>query len=52
MLPAKYRLPGRHHNNVDDERRIYLGLSETPFKDRDHNHVRGFNNEIYTLQQD
>ena len=33
-------------NNVDDERRVYLGLSETPFKNRYHNHVRDFNNEI------
>ena len=29
-------------NNVDDKRRIYLGLSKTP-----RNHVREFNNEIY-----
>ena len=34
-------------NNVDDERRVYLGLSETPFKDIYRNHVRDFNNEIY-----
>ena len=34
-------------NNVDDERRVYLGLSETPFKDRFRNHVRDFNNEIH-----
>ena len=34
-------------NNVDDERRVYLGLSETPFKDRYRNHVRDFNNEIH-----
>ena len=34
-------------NNVDDERRVYLGLSETPFKDRCRNHVRDFNNEIH-----
>ena len=34
-------------NNVDDERRVYLGLSKTPFKDRYHNHVRYFNNEIH-----
>ena len=34
-------------NNVDDEKRVYLGLSETPFKDRYCNHVRDFNNEIY-----
>ena len=34
-------------NNVDDKRRVYLGLSETPFKDRYHKHVRHFNNEIH-----
>ena len=34
-------------NNVNDERRVYLGLSETPFKNRHHNHVRAFNNEIH-----
>ena len=34
-------------NNVDDERRVYLGLSETPFKNRYHNHVRDFNIEIH-----
>ena len=34
-------------NDVDDERRVYLGLSETPLKDRYHNHVRDFNNEIH-----
>ena len=33
-------------NNVDDERRVYLGLSETPFKDKYRDHVRDFNNEI------
>ena len=32
--------------NVDDERRVYLGLSEAPFKDRYRNYVRDFNNEI------
>ena len=34
-------------NNVDHERRVYLGLSETPFKARYRNHVRHFNNEIH-----
>ena len=34
-------------SNVDDERRVYLGLSETPFKDRYRNHVMNFNNEIH-----
>ena len=34
-------------NNVDDERRVYLDLSETPFKDKYHNHLRDFNNEIH-----
>ena len=32
---------------IDDERRVYLDLSEIPFKDRYRNHVRDFNNEIY-----
>ena len=34
-------------NNVDDEKRVYLGLYETPFKDRYPNHVRDFNNKIH-----
>ena len=34
-------------NNVDDERRVYLGLSGPLFKDRICNHVRDFNNEIH-----
>ena len=34
-------------SNVDDERGVYLGLSETPFKGRYHNHVRDFNDEIH-----
>ena len=33
-------------NNADDERRDYLGLSETTFKDRFRNHVRDFNNDF------
>ena len=33
-------------NNVDDQRRVYLGLSETPFKDIYRNHVKDFNSEI------
>ena len=34
-------------NNLDDESRVYLGLSGTSFKDRYRNHVRDFNNEIH-----
>ena len=34
-------------NNVDDQRRVCLGLSETYLKDRFRNHVRNFNNEIH-----
>ena len=34
-------------NNVDDERRVYLSLSETPFKEKYRNPIRDFNNEIY-----
>ena len=34
-------------DNVDDEKIVYLGLSETPFKDRYRNHVTDFNNEIH-----
>ena len=34
-------------NNVDHERKVYLGLSETPFKGRYRNHVKDFNNEIH-----
>ena len=34
-------------NYVHDERRVYIGSCETPFKDRYRNHVRDFNNQIY-----
>ena len=34
-------------NNVDEERRVYFGLAETPFKERHRNHVRDFKHEIY-----
>ena len=34
-------------NNVADERRVYLGFSETPFKDRYRNHLKDFNKEIH-----
>ena len=34
-------------NNVDDERRVYLVLSEAPFKETYRNYVKDFNNEIY-----
>ena len=52
LLQNKYLTPNILYqpditNNVDDERRVYLGLSETPFKNRYHNHVRDFNNEIH-----
>ena len=50
MSHTKYYLSGRHYNNVDDDRRVYLGLSETPFKDRFRNHVRDFNIEIHYNQ--
>ena len=34
-------------NNVDNERRVNLGLSQIPFKDRYRNNVGDFNNEIH-----
>ena len=34
-------------NNVDEERRVYFGLAETPLKERHRNHVRDFKHEIY-----
>ena len=48
-LQSKYLTPNIVYqvnitNNVDDERRVYLGLSKTPFQDRYRNHVRSFNN--------
>ena len=54
MSVAKYLTPNIVYqaditNNVENERRVDLDLSETPFKDRYRNHVRDFNN---TLQQD
>ena len=52
MPVAKYLTPNIVNqaditNNVENERRVDLGLSETPFKDRYRNHVRDFNNEIH-----
>ena len=51
MPVAKYLTPNIVNqaditNNVENERRVDLGLSETPFKDRYRNHVRDFKNEI------
>ena len=52
MSVAKYLTPNIVYqaditNNVENERRVDLDLSETPFKDRYRNHVRDFNNEIH-----
>ena len=52
LLQNKYLTPNIVYqaditNDVDEERRVYLGLSETPFKDRYRNHVRGLNNETH-----
>ena len=47
MSCTKYCLQADITNNVDDERGVYLGLSETPFKDRYRNHVSDFNSKIY-----
>ena len=35
-------------NNVDNERRAYLGVSETLFKERYSNHARESKHEIYS----
>ena len=32
---------------MHEERRVYFGLAETPFKERHRNHVRDFKHEIY-----
>ena len=47
MSYTKYHLQADITNNVDDEKGVFLGLSETLFKDRYRNHVRDFNNKIY-----
>ena len=52
QLQNKYRAPNIVYqagitDNVDDERRGYLGLSETPFKGSYRNHLRYFNIEIH-----
>ena len=35
-------------NNSDDEKRVYFGASDTPFKERYCNHTRDFNHERYS----
>ena len=35
-------------DNGDNEKRVYLGVSETPFKVRYSNHVRGSKHERYS----
>ena len=35
-------------NNLDNEKRVYLGVSETPFKERYGNHVRDSKHERYS----
>ena len=35
-------------NNLDNEKRVYLGLSETPFKEKCSNHVRDSKHEKYS----
>ena len=35
-------------NNVDNEKRVYLGVSETPLKERYSNHVRDGKHERYS----
>ena len=47
MPHTKYVYQADITNSVDDKRRVYVGLSELPFKDRYRNHVRDFNNEIH-----
>ena len=47
MPHTKYVYQADIINSVDDKRRVYVGLSELPFKDRYRNHVRDFNNEIH-----
>ena len=34
-------------NDKDQENKTYIGLTETPFKDRYRNHVKSFNNKKY-----
>ena len=35
-------------NNVDDERKLYIGLCETPFKERYRNYVKAFKHNKYS----
>ena len=35
------------YNNVDNKKRVYLGVSETPFKERYSNHIRNGKYESY-----
>ena len=35
-------------NNLDNEKWVYLGVSETPFKERFSNHIRDSKHEIYS----
>ena len=35
-------------NNLDNEKKVYLGVSETPFKERFSNHVRDSKHERYS----
>ena len=35
-------------NNIDDEKQVYFGASDTTFKDPYHNHAQDFNHEHYS----
>ena len=35
-------------NNADDERKLYIGLCETPFKERFRNHTKAFKHNKYS----
>ena len=47
MPYTKHCLPADVSKNVDNEKKVYLGLPETPFK-RYSNHVRYSKHEIYS----
>ena len=34
-------------NNIDEETKKYIGMAETPFKDRYRNHIKDFKNKKY-----
>ena len=46
-LTSKVVYKAEVSNNVNNDKKLYIGLSATPFKDRFRNHNKAFNNERY-----